>query len=505
MNRKTTWLTNHSSPIILLTGIAIMLVAYYPSLFHAFRADTVSLARQFSLKTGFIDSVVLMYDLPRDLAISGGDYTQFRPICYWLLGTEVWFFRYNFVLWQAVGIVLHGFVVILMYRLLLKISKKEQDVVAAMIAAFFASLLVSAELVIWQGCHSWLLLVIFVLCALYHALVYVEENRSVYRLLLIVAFMLLACFTSEVGMFLVFPVAGYVFIASSKEKRKYAGVLFLPVALYVVISFFDSSKASAQAGSEFADIIQRVWSLGTLYNLALAVTWWLFAGFFPGELSLDLSGRLFEVEPITAVISRFNWTTPPYWLGMVSAIAFVLMILKGFKKGASLRYWIFSGAVFAALAAYVFVLVVVRLNVRGVESLNYGLYYSYLFWVLFLVWIYTVVDTDTIVNIRLGRYLSFTLATGLICWNMFLLFNLNSTMIASFADNKKVVAMVSDFVELHKSEADFSFYMPLDYRGNYAMPYVKTKNPWTCSFVESLFPKYFNGINPKYIFRQSDD
>lgn len=494
------WLKKNASSMVLLAGILLMMLAYYPSLFHSFRADTVTLVRQYALKTGFFDSVVKMYGISRDLSISGGDYTQFRPICYWLIGAEFWFLQYNFLLWQAVGIILHGVVVVVLYRLLLKISRKDHEIVAAFFAAFFASLLVSSELVIWQSCHSWILLVLFVLMAIHSSLDYIVVERNGHNLFKVVVYLLLACFTSEAGMFLALPIACYVFLASPVEKRLRALWAFAPAFIYGLVSYIDSSKASVQAGTEFVDILQRIWSPATLYNFFISVAWWLYAGFFPGELKLELYGRLIEIEPIRNVICRINWTSFPFWIGMACAMTFLVMFLKGFRKTAPFQHWFLSGAVFMCMAAYVFVLTVVRLNVRGLESLNSGLYYSYLFWVVFLVWIYSLINIDKILKISSVRYLCAVLATSLIIWNAVLLFKQNNWMTTTFVDNKKTVKMVNDFVLLHKGEPDFSFYVPLDYPGNYAMPFVRTKNPWTCSFVESMFPKYFNGVNPKYSF-----
>lgn len=495
------WIKKQKASIVFVIGIVIMLVAYYPSLFHAFRADTVTSVWQYAKKTGFFEAVVLMYSPTRDLAISGGDYTQFRPICFWLIGLEYWFFRYNFMVWQATGILLHGAVVFSLYRLLLKISKKSQDIVAALFASFFASLLISAELVIWQGCHSWLLLVLFVVLAMNNALTYIEGELRRRHLFLAFIFLLLTCFTSEVGMFLAFPLACYTFIASPKGKKMRTLWLFLPVFMYGLISLLDSSKASMQAGAEFSGILQNIWSLKTLYNFFIAVAWWLYAAFFPGSLRLELEGRLFEVEQIVDVICRFNWTSYPFQLGLAGVSLSAFILLKGFRKSASHRHCFFSGTVFVCMMAYTFVLIVVRVNLRGVESLNFGLYYSYLFWVICLVWIYSLIDINNLLKIhRYIRYLCAMIAVGLIIWNAVLVFSLNKWMAPSFTDNKKTVEMVNAFVELHKNEPDFSFYMPLDYPGNYPMPYVPNKHPWTCSFVESMFPKYFNGINPKYSF-----
>lgn len=500
MRDLTIWLKKQKSLLILVIGILIMLVAYYPSLYHIFRADTVSLVRLYALKSGFFDAVVLMYDLPRDLSTTAGDYTQFRPICFWLIGAEFWFFGNNFMAWQAFGIFLHGVVVFSLYRLLLKISKKDQDIVAAFLASFFASLFICAELVIWQGCHSWILLVIFTLLAMNNALTYIEGELHPRHLFLVFTFLLLTCFTSEVGMFLALPLACYTFIASPKEKKKSALWLFLPIFMYMLISLLGSSKVSTQAGAEFSSVLQQIWSSTTLYHLFIAVAWWLYAGFFPAELRLEMQGRLTEIEPIPEVISRFNWTSYPFLLGVAGVMLIVLTLLKCFKKNAQPRYWLFSGTVFLCLSAYILVIVVVRVNLRSLASLNYGLYYSYMFWVIGLVWLYSLIDTDILLNGRFTRLLCAVIAAGLIIWNAFCVLGMNRWAISGFADSKATAEMVGDFVELHKKEPDFSFYMPPSFPGNYAMEIIKTNNPWTCSFIESLYPKYFNGKNPKYSF-----
>lgn len=298
----------------------------------AYFADTADTKDWFSL-------AIKSYAFNRTREFNPGDELLFRPVLYFLLGTEKWLYGYNFVFWQITGFILHLGVIWWLLKLLLLIRK---SIFAPMLTALYSVLYLGMEMVVWHHLHGYVLFVNFALAALYNLYLYDFERRTkTWRLWLIAVLLSMASFTYEVGVVYSFIFAVYLWVSTRKtvtsEKNSYnrvralpsgpALILLLPFCLYMIASGSDFliRGTKAPAGS---DIISKFKIRKTATNAIIADSWWSYGGLFPSQLEVNPGDRI-KISPS----NFFNWSNfvkVPFWK--------LLLVIVGGNNSVSVSY-----------------------------------------------------------------------------------------------------------------------------------------------------------------------
>ena len=134
--------------------LSVTLYIYFPALFHAPRADHVMLLLEIGETDHWWSLIKKYYSYSRTSVHDG---FLFRPLFFVFLLTQISLFGVsNFMAYQAVGILLHIFAVLILWKLL---STIRPGLGAFVVTLFFATLMISQENVIWTNMTPHLLAV----------------------------------------------------------------------------------------------------------------------------------------------------------------------------------------------------------------------------------------------------------------------------------------------------------------------------------------------------------
>lgn len=474
----------------------VVLLVYYPSLMHVSRGDQVMYLGEVANLKGFKALAVDTYDLNRHRTIAPGDELLFRPIVYFVLGAEKFFFGYHFMGWQLVGLLLHLMVVWQMLRLLLTIRLGLEALWAT---AFFAVLFTNMEMVIWQHINSYMVFVVCLLFALRHIyLLCLGKDEKVSTVLCIAAAFLVACFTYEPANVYALMTAVLLWFAVPK-LRGYVWLIVLPVILYALASW-GNVMVNHYTISEGQAIKHGFHPIKAIKDFAVSFSFWGYSGFFPTQLDMMFAARNM-IKDGAQLIKPLNLSNGIVWamLGVVaiSIWAFCRRLVLLTRNQAAFL-WLLAGM----MVIYTSVIVLGRISSRGLLNvLRVDLYYSYIYWVLLMPLLYAMIDVSVLR--RWQRWVMGLCIAVVIIANGFLLYQANDKQMR---ENNHITIFVNTLDLLIKErghEKDFSFYVADNYPGNYVYPEFRkiTDEPGRMySFAEILYPQYFTRDNPKYKF-----
>lgn len=375
----------------LLVVILITAAVYSPSLFHAARSDHIvylaDMAGKDDLRSILSESYAL--DRTREFYL-GEDRLLFRPVLYSLLGLEKWLFGYSFFWWQITSLLLHLCVV----WLLLKILYREgMHIFAPLFALFFAVQFVAMDMVIWHHLAGYLLFSVFLLSALYNLRRY-GEKKTPSRGLLLVAFLLLAAFTYELGNAAALFVALYMTfstLSSRQDVPRYGrGVIaatFAAPVVYTALSvidlytrFGDLSSFEQISSSDLPGVAVK--ALG-------ASLFWLVAGLNPVLIGMTVYERLsLSIGDILSPWALIGSVTAGVFLSSVIFICRETLTREHLRKNA--------GAVallFLIMFAHAVIIVAGRAEERGFWlTLSINTYYSYVSNLLAVIALYIALN-----------------------------------------------------------------------------------------------------------------
>ncbi len=221
-----------------LTFLAISLTiffAYYPSLFFPPRADQVAFlaeVRNYKTPTELIFGI---YDTNRHSEYNAGDELLFRPITFSFLGFEQFLFGHQFWAWQFLNIIAHILIVLILWRLL---SKLTDGWLALAVAGLFGLSLVGYEIVTWSHLSVYLVMVIFLALGLDQIIVSVNDKFTNIRIFKTVCYFFIVCFMYETNNIFVSWIALFLLFFYPQIRFK-ALFLFIPVITYVAFSGYN--------------------------------------------------------------------------------------------------------------------------------------------------------------------------------------------------------------------------------------------------------------------------
>ena len=498
------WLSQKACIVAALLLVSVWTAwAYWPTLEHAPKHDQLAYLANVAGKTGLYSLTVGSYDLNRKSNI---DLHLFRPLLYMFLGFEFWMFQYYFALWHVTGILLHLLVVGVLFGLL---SKLRLGWMAFWGAAFFALMLTNVPMVNWEHINAYILFSLFVLLALKELFFYIEDDEPKERRC-IFAVTLLSCsaFIFEAGALFSLVISLFFFIDSFQKIafRRVAGWFLIPFVLYFLVSAVDLAVFHRSLSSEVGRMTLEAVSFQTVSYYIQTLKWFLFAGVFAGAADMSEMTRT-SLSPDT-----LNWQwplavgTPHLFMGISLLILGAAFLILGGSRGLWKKRRMFLLIILGLITSYVLLLVLGRVNTRGVlVGLLYNSYYFYIFWMLVIVLFFAVIDWDKLVAMPVWgtlRWSGLVLVSGILFMNALSIRSVNFMVARDHRDARGLIRMIDGLVFLHKAEPGFSFYMapgacPGDEIGEWFQSrQVPLETRY--SLAQVLYPKYFRKDHPKY-------
>ncbi len=503
--------------------IAILnFLIYLPSFLHMPRSDQLLYLYYNAGKSHWIDLTIKLYDFNRTLIWQGGDFL-FRPIVYFLLGTEKWLFGYHFFLWQLVGFILHMIVVWYLLKLLLKINN---SIFAYLFSLFFSTLLIIFEMVIFHHINAYLLFLIAILIPLNGLMDLRDQNFLRLQTFCIMGLSLLvACFTFEMGfiysVLFAFTVFNIIYFKKgnqgSNQRSAFlsATFLLLPAIFYGLTNYFNLRANPFLFNREMKGIMMSFNFIRMLKDGLIDLFWWIISGMFPGLLKVYLINRTQIV--IENPFALFHWKQ----IISVDNISFALGIMAIFMYGSILqktlnREYLKKQSMILLLvgvmtALFIGVVICVRANVSGgLIKIETNSYYSYFIWLFLTIFFYALVDFKKVRQSKVyrTRRISMTLIIALIIINGMSVFAMNWVRAREYTSWRLLASEINREILAHKNTNDFTFRIIEDEKNNPVLPWVKVTDEnkdKKFTYFELLYPQYYAKVNPKFVYGLTKD
>lgn len=496
------FLARHWQLLAALALLAVGIIAYFPSFFHAARADQLNyLADTARMPQNWYDLAVRTFDLNRTRLFGAGDEIFFRPLLYFFLGNERAFFGCHYPLWQITGFLAHAAVCFFLWRVLNLIRRGPAALWAT---GFFALLYANLEAVIWHHITAYVIFALLILAAMEMALKY-AQNRSRLRFSALVLLLSAAMFTYEVGLWygLCFFFFLHTWPGEGDTRRSSLWWLFVPCVLYAAASAADAMFLGSAVVRETKTLADGFHLWETLQNFFITLKWDVFAGLFLTNADVSSAARLSVSQDVFAWGWPFTQFKAYYLLGVGIAAAWGLIVAQG-KSGISpqnKRILAWTGAM---LAGYLLIIVVGRVNPLGYQKgMLSTLYYLYNFWIIFIVFLYAAaapaMEKNGLAVKASGWVLAGLMAVFMLC-NAGMIYRQNKQIKDMYMPVWTFVSHLNGVMDRHGREPDFSFYVRPDYPGNYlGRWFVKGQPDLIASLGQVLFARSYNDKDPKYV------
>ncbi len=472
---------------------ALNILVYFPSFFDVPRADHL----QYFYNTAYLNDwfSLAIKSFADNRMAHPGDELLFRPVLFFLLGTERYFFGLNVWMWQVAGFVLHMTVCAVLLKFLLRIRG---SIFAFFLTALFSVMYLSLEMVTWTHINAYMIAVALILGAMDQTYAYLTEDRNERRIRRAVFFLVLACFTYE----LAFLVSGVFFLAlvcsRTAERRKMAWRYLMPAAFYAAVNLVNFIWVGSKVGANMRSPMDP---LQVIFDGAAAIGVWIGFGLYPTEFYIQPEMRSILIREASSFFSMPTAGAALVAGGLVCLFGVVLLVGRSL---AFLRKQSFLLSV-SVLIMLVYTLMITcgRLAMNGWWSIAECLYYNYVFWAFLIIFIYSLVNFDQVSRFKFLPYLRslvFAFLAVLIFLNGVLTFNMNMTRAKLSAPSLSLIGRVERLIRDHREEKDFSFYVHLATPGEFRLVWMLGKKQ-DKTFIEILYPQYFRKDNPKYIIR----
>lgn len=492
----------------------IVLLAYYPSLFHAPRADQI-------LYLHFVDGIYNLKALTLDSyafnRTQSGDFILFRPVLYFLLGFEKWLFGYNFWAWQLAGIVLHIFVLFALFLNLLIYCRGSSRAlrIAFLVTLLFGVQYISMEMVVWHHISGYLLFTLFLLLSILFFQKYQTSSKPS-DLAFCFAVTLVSSFTYELGNIVAFLYAVFTFfrLRGAVDSDKKQGIIcFGPVLLFILvpIAYILASLADMSMYDDIAILLGHVdfladsdggsRSYGILskfifmaFYTFLYILIWFVGGIIPGSYTLIPGSRI-------TLSTELQFSTIVIFI-IILIIINLSLVFRGMTLDHKIlleRKWeIFL--LLAIICSYTSLIVYGRGMTRGfIATLSGNSYYSYVcnavvFLLLFQVFSSLVKRSGITENFfKLSHYfLIFSLAF-LIMLNTYKVYKTNEAMVTLTKPWLSTLNESYALIREHSDSQNFSFRVEDSCEANPVVTWFKDGDD---TLSQIVFPNFYNTENP---------
>lgn len=503
--------------ISILLIIAFISILYFPSLTHPPRSDQWSfLVDTIDNHTAF-DTFKNSYSYNRTRVIAIGDTALFRPLLFLLLSLEKGIFGNNFRFIQAIGIMLHILVVLLLFiimnqiRGILKINEnKKMDMIFATLGilfiSFFALNFSFTEIVIWTHLHAYMVfhvltLLSFILLLKY---IYIPDGESPYKWIIPLSvwfFTLLGSFMYEFGQICALLIGIFFFVLLRKRTLKHAllialAFLMIPV-IYQTANLIDLHihRDLFEPDLTASMIAKEVFSLNTVTHGVRLLRYFVILPFFPSLTQVSSPSRTIISE---LSLEEIGPLALPSLLAFISWWLFVCLGIIAIRKSNSRKFNLFFMLILFFYLGYCTLIVLGRLNLRPYfdQVVMSGTYYLYLplcyATIITLILTGVVVSRDYFIN---NKYLW--------CAKYALLFSMPIVIFSSAlniqtivrghsyesGNTTQIVDSIEDFLDHHPdSKISFSINHSERISAIFGIP-----------FTTILFKKFEDNINPDYV------
>ncbi|MBP0015932.1 MAG: hypothetical protein J7647_00050 [Cyanobacteria bacterium SBLK] len=495
---------------LFLIIILIVSWAYYPSLFHAPRADQILYLNCVKNLDGFKSLVLDTYALNRSCS---GDVILFRPILYFLLGWEQWMFGYRFEYWQLTGIILHLLILLVFFSSLKfqpGFQQKRPEISWSQflpfgVTLFFGLQSVSMEMIVWHHINGYLLFTFFLLAGILY-LKYFTINKNYIFLGISFVLILLATFTYELGNVAALLIAGYLLILNiSKPVNKLSFLnsllFFLIPVIYIGLSLFDlhhrgyTNIPLPQVESS-SDILQQdlsgFWFTTLIYYIVIYTIAWFMGGIIPNLYELRAGGRISFDIPLNFVPTFSSQSIVLIAIIICSIVAFLATRkINLYKLKQESLYLVF---LLLLNLSYTGIIVYGRALKRGAHHIFVSnSYYSYISNILLLLFLYQFIILCTqsqhlqkIFKQFWNFYLIFVLSF-LSILNGFHVYDINMQMVEFSRSSLVLFNRTLKTVQEHSQEPDFSFKA------------AEEEEECETNLVEVVFTEFYDRENAKYV------
>jgi hypothetical protein len=506
--QKMTEKNKNALVLALVFAVALLIFFLYsPSFEHAPHSDQIDYYAEVSARQSWVSLAIQSYDLNRDRVLSWGDQILFRPVVYFILGTEKYFFGYHFRAWQITGVLLHLWVSWCLFNLLYRIRP---GVFSSLLAIFFATLFINMEMVVWQNISAYMIFWGLVLIILEQSYVCSYQQWQSWRLWLMTGLLFIAVFTYEIGAVFALLLVLFLWVSC---KRKQVFVLLLPVLFYSLINYWNMAINHIQPvkGPGVLNISGLVDFLG---KIQLAVQEWFFSGMFPSYIDMMYRGvykmasfGYYVYRPQVGSFKPLNLADPLVVECLVLGVLYFGNLIQGGIKNLWKKQGAFLFLLTLMALAYTALIVYGRSSTQ--EDFSYvlrnNLYYSYGFWALLVTFIGVSLDIRHRGYYRhnnIFRIVAMAIIGILICVDSLLLHRGLKEQARRDKETIVLCSALNRFIREHQGEKDFSFYVAPDCPGNYY--YAGLRNPddplKKYSFVEGIYLPYFKTTGAKYWF-----
>ncbi len=503
--------------------VAAIWASYWPSLDHVPRADQwaylVDTRNCRTLGELWLES----YSYNRIRTVGPGDTDLFRPILFGLLCLEKHCFGNSFVPSQALSLVLHTAVVLLLLTLLRRMARITPNAASAAAgpagfawqsflpyaaAVFFGLNFASMELVVWAHLHGYLLFLVFVLGALLllwqHAY---RPPRSPWRAAAVLAgcwlLALVSAFTYELGQFfaviLGMAAAGVAWQRSARTAALVIGLSFAAVPLlYQAVNHWDKSAHQGRYPEEDLQdqIAQHALSLDTLEHSGRFLAFTVVQPFFPSVTGWWYQGERIHIQE--PVFGWIKYVRPNLKLALSYGIA---ALVFGFcaagvwrcRRDTLRRLWPMLVVPAALFGLYAAITVLGRMNMRPSRYvLCSNSYYTYIALLFFLIAAFALWQA---LPVRRWHRLGITLGAGLIFLGLY-----SSGRIHHSANRLRersahfhaTIRQLDAFAADHRHEPDFR--LAFDMRPDDPFPVTHSM-----PFPLILYTRWIDNHEPAYV------
>ncbi len=471
-------------------------IAYAPSLMHVPRGDQLMYFGDVSHKRTLWDLTIGSLDLNRHRTFNPGDEILFRPVMYFLLGAEKYFFGYDFMLWQALGIGLHLWVVWLLLRLLLCLHRGWP---AILVGAFFALLFVNMEMVIWHHINGYLIFIASLLAVLWRFYNILDRKFSGPKHYIIMGlWLLLGAFTHELGVVVPIILAMVLWLARPQERRWAVLLLVVPIiyAAASVLNAYLNPFTNTHIGIYSPRSLSK-----TIKDCFDALHFWFYAGIFPFELNWAIAARTMIAPEEHVLIKPLHVFFLPTTFGIGVIVTYLLCLYRNERGALITPRTILAAVCFLIAAAFAVIISVGRGEQWGMWNVvRINSYYEYIFWTCCVVGLFACIDWKVS---SLAKWMFAFCLSGLMIFNALRLYELNDKAAVYNNDVTVLINTIRLLIKEHGTEPDFSIYVDPGYPGNnLSREALRRDDPKDkqYGYTEVLFWQYFDRTHPKYRF-----
>jgi hypothetical protein len=505
--RPSFWDSPRATALAAAVLAALAWLVFNPALNRVFAADHLwyfaEVHGQSTLSAG-----LRLVDYAASRVYWRGDDVTFRPLLFTWMAIANALFSYHHPWWNAANLAIHVLVGVALFRLLAAIRP---SIFALLAAALFLVLTPPIELVLWNhlGGYLWawfcLAIGLHAFAVLTGVTPSVEPSASTLEratMQFVIAFGAGALFyeaLAVVGFVLALIVLWCEWRRATLHTAR-AAALLSPTVLFVALYAWHATRvprmgyihgtAVQEPVSRLLNVLPLAWNAGRhwLWEIAMPTT-------------LTLSSHAFE--RFTIAVSSWP-ATPLQWANALIVIAAIVLTLLSTSKRRLLQTLPFLIGVLLAAAKYVALLAFGRAS----QDLYEASYYPYVFGLLTIVFVYTLIDQE--------RLTAAKRVAGLAATFGFFAFHVSATMKviqgveAANRFQSRYFAKLITFVDEHKREPGFTFAIQphpesLDPQVGLVRGYPDDPHPLTESrrASEILFEPYYRDHNPKYLLDAS--